>query len=62
MKSKIVRQLGAMLVAGAMIVTCGNVTTYATEQTDESVEVEETQEDVYKRQNLRYIHLPKRKR
>ena len=45
MKSKIVRQLGAMLLAGAMIVTCGNVTTYATEQTDESVEVEETQED-----------------
>ncbi len=45
MKSKIVRQLGAMLLAGAMIVTCGNVTTYATEQTDESVEVEETQEE-----------------
>ena len=33
------------LLAGAMIVTCGNVTTYATEQTDESVEVEETQEE-----------------
>ena len=45
MKSKIVRQLGAMLLAGAMLVTSGNVTTYAAEQTDESVEVEETQED-----------------
>ena len=45
MKSKIVRQLGAMLLAGAMLVTSGNVTTYAAEQTDESVEVYETQED-----------------
>ena len=45
MKSKIVRQLGAMLLAGAMLVTSGNVTTYAAEQTDESVEVNETQED-----------------
>ncbi len=45
MKSKIVRQLGAMLLAGAMIVTSGNVTTYAAEQTDESVEVEETPEN-----------------
>lgn len=45
MKSKIVRQLGAMLLAGAMLVTSGNVTTYAAEQTDESVEVDETQED-----------------
>ena len=45
MKSKIVRQLGAMLLAGAMLVTSGNVTTYAAEQTDESVEVDETQEE-----------------
>ena len=45
MKSKIVRQLGAMLLAGAMLVTSGNVTTYAAEQTDESVEVEETPEN-----------------
>ena len=45
MKSKIVRQLGAMLLAGAMLVTSGNVTTYAAEQTYESVEVNETQED-----------------
>ena len=45
MKSKIVRQLGAMLLAGAMLVTSGNVTTYAAEQTDESVEVKETQEE-----------------
>ena len=45
MKSKIVRQLGAMLLAGAMLVTSGNVTTYAAEHTDESVEVNETQED-----------------
>ena len=45
MKSKIVRRLGAMLLAGAMLVTSGNVTTYAAEQTDESVEVEETQEE-----------------
>ena len=44
MKSKIVRQLGAVMLAGAMIVTSGNVTTYAAEQTDESVEVDETQE------------------
>ena len=35
MKSKIVRQLGAMLIAGAMLVTSGNVTMYAAEQTDE---------------------------
>ena len=40
MKSKIVRQLGAMLLAGAMLVTSGNVTTYAQEQTDENVEVD----------------------
>ena len=46
MKSKIVRQLETMLIAGAMLVTSGNVTTYAAEQTDESVEVEETQEFV----------------
>ena len=45
MKSKIVRQLGAMLLAGAMLVTSGNVTTYAAEQTDESVEVNEKQEE-----------------
>ena len=45
MKSKIVRQLGVMLLAGAMLVTSGNVTTYAAEQTDESVEVEETPEN-----------------
>uniref|UniRef100_UPI003AB245C0 hypothetical protein n=1 Tax=Agathobacter sp. TaxID=2021311 RepID=UPI003AB245C0 len=45
MKSKIVRQLGAMLLAGVMLVTSGNVTTYAAEQTDESVEVKETQEE-----------------
>nr|WP_308648584.1 hypothetical protein [uncultured Agathobacter sp.] len=45
MKSKIVRRLGAMLLAGAMLVTSGNVTTYAAEQTDESVEVEETPEN-----------------
>ena len=45
MKSKIVRQLGAMLLAGAMLVTSGNVTTYAAEQTDESVEVDETPEN-----------------
>ena len=45
MKSKIVRQLGAMLLAGAMLVTSGNVMTYAAEQTDESVEVDETQEE-----------------
>ena len=45
MKSKIVRQLGAMLLAGAMLVTSGKVTTYAAEHTDESVEVNETQED-----------------
>ena len=45
MKSKIVRQLGAMLLAGAMLVTSGNVTTYAAEQTDESVEVDETLEN-----------------
>ena len=44
MKSKIVRQLGAVMLAGAMLVTSGNVTTYAAEQTDESVEVDETQE------------------
>ena len=28
MKSKIVKQFGAMLLAGIMIVTSGNVTTY----------------------------------
>ena len=39
MKSKIVRQLGAMLIAGAMLVTSGNVTMYAAEQTDENAEV-----------------------
>ena len=48
MKSKIVRQLGAMLLAGAMIVTSGNVTTYAAEQTDENVEVDIAQnEELY---------------
>ena len=40
MKSKIVKQFGTMLLAGTMIVTSGNVTTYAAEQTDESVEVD----------------------
>ncbi len=45
MKSKIVRQLGAMLLAGAMLVTSGNVTTYAAEQTDESVEVDIAQNE-----------------
>ena len=40
MKSKIVKQFGAMLLAGTMIVTSGNVTTYAAEQTDESQEVD----------------------
>ena len=50
MKSKIVKQFGAMLLAGTMIVTSGNVTTYAAEQTDESVEVDvntesETEQD-----------------
>ena len=50
MKSKIVKQFGAMLLAGTMIVTSGNVTTYAAEQTDESQEVDvntesETQQD-----------------
>ena len=45
MKSKIVRQLGAMLLAGAMLVTCGNVTTYAAEQTDENVEVDIAQNE-----------------
>ena len=45
MKSKIVRQLGAMLLVGAMLVTCGNVTTYAAEQTDENVEVDIAQNE-----------------
>ena len=50
MKSKIVKQFGAMLLAGTMIVTSGNVTTYAAEQTDESQEVDvntesETEQD-----------------
>ena len=40
MKSKIVKQFGAMLLAGTMIVASGNVTTYAAEQTDESQEVD----------------------
>ena len=40
MKSKIVKQFGAILLAGTMIVTSGNVTTYAEEQTDESQEVD----------------------
>ena len=44
MKSKIVKQFGAMLLAGTMIVTSGNVTTYAAEQTDESQEVDENTE------------------
>ena len=39
MKSKIVRQLGAMLV------TSGNVTTYAAEQTDENAEVDIAQNE-----------------
>lgn len=43
MKSKIVRQLGAMLIAGAMLVTSGNVTMYAAEQTDENAEVDVAQ-------------------
>ena len=53
MKSKIVKQFGAMLLAGTMIVTSGNVTTYAAEQTDESQEVdvntesETEQDDLY---------------
>ena len=45
MESKIVRQLGAMLLAGAMLVTSGNVTTYAAEQTDESAEVDIAQNE-----------------
>ncbi len=45
MKSKIVRQLGAMLLAGAMIVISGNVTTYAAEQTDENAEVDVAQNE-----------------
>ena len=45
MKSKIVRQLGAMLLAGAMLVTSGNVTTYAAEQTDENAEVDIAQNE-----------------
>ena len=45
MKSKIVRQLGAMLIAGAMLVTSGNVTTYAAEQTDENAEVDVAQNE-----------------
>ena len=50
MKSKIVKQFGAMLLAGTMIMTSGNVTTYAAEQTDESQEVDvntesETEQD-----------------
>ena len=50
MKSKIVKQFGAMLLAGTMIVTSGNVATYAAEQTDESQEVDvntesETEQD-----------------
>ena len=50
MKSKIVKQFGAMLLAGTMIVTSGNVTTYAAEQTDETQEVDvnaesETEQD-----------------
>ena len=45
MKSKIVRQLGAMLIAGAMLVTSGNVTMYAAEQTDENVEVDVAQNE-----------------
>ena len=45
MKSKIVKQFGAMLLAGTMIVTSGNVTTYAAEQTDESQEVDENTEN-----------------
>ena len=40
MKSKIVKQFGAILLAGTMIVTSVNVTTYAAEQTDESQEVD----------------------
>ena len=53
MKSKIVKQFGAMLLAGTMIVTSGNVTTYAAEHTDESQEVdvntesETEQDDLY---------------
>ena len=53
MKSKIVKQFGAMLLAGTMIVTSGNVTTYAAEQTDESqnvdvnTESETEQDDLY---------------
>jgi len=45
MKSKIVRQLGAMLLAGAMLVTSGNVMTYAAEQTDENAEVDIAQNE-----------------
>ena len=50
MKSKIVKKFGAILLAGTMIVTSGNVTTYAAEQTDESQEVDvntesETEQD-----------------
>ena len=46
MKSKIVKQFGAMLLAGTMIVTSGNVTTYAAEQTDESQEVDVNTENI----------------
>ena len=47
MKSKIVKQFGAILLAGTMIVTSGNVTTYAAEQTDESQEVDvNTENDI----------------
>ena len=52
MKSKIVRQLGAMLLAGAMLVTSGNVTTYAAEQTDESQEVDVNTESETEQETL----------
>ena len=52
MKSKIVKQFGAMLLAGTMIVTSGNVTTYAAEQTDESQEVDVNTESETERDAL----------
>ena len=52
MKSKIVKQFGAMLLAGTMIVTSGNVTTYAAEQTDESQEVDVNTESETEQETL----------
>ena len=52
MKSKIVKRFGAMLLAGTMIVTSGNVTTYAEEQTDESQEVDVNTESETEQETL----------